>query len=221
MLRRDERWVGVREGHVPEPGPRRVAAADRAGHFASRPTGDVAVLGQVPRPGGVLVIAHRVVELPSGVALIAQENVVVVPHSPVRPTFLGEDDVIKAGSRPLRKHVQFARRKRLVTGLAKALGDRRHGGHFERRLKRAVAVTPRALPGQEASPSRDADGALAVGIRESPPASCEFVERRRLDIRMPGTAKQMSRPVIRRDQQNVRSISQWRFLEQGRFLPAR
>lgn len=164
------------EGEKPEAGFCWVAALDHPAHLSGRPGGGMAFFGQMPGAERIFVIAHAVRETLAGVALVGQEEVVVVDSAQVRATFFVEEHVVKAYAVALRVDVQLADGVGLVTGVAEGL---RHGWHVGHRLggfEDAVAVCTRGGAGHQGATCGNADGAFAIGVGEAGAAAGEGIQ---------------------------------------------
>ena len=148
--------------------PRGVPALDDAAHLAHRPIGRVAVLGQVPRPRVVHIVAHGVGQFLTGVPFCFKEalEVVLIAAEVVSP-LLAEDYLVEADAIALGVHVKLAHRKGLVPSIAKNLGHGRQGRvHLQMLLEDAVAVRLCRGPRHESAPRRDAGrrGRVRLGV---------------------------------------------------------
>ncbi len=163
-LGRHERRVRMAKAQIPKRGLGRVAPLDNARHAPTRPSRGVMFLRLVPGPPMILIIGHAVIELASGVALIAKIDVVVVERSPLRPAFVIQKDAVKTNSIPLRLHMQLADRICLVAGIAKRLCHGDGIRHAKLIVENAIAMRLRAHPGHQGAPCRNAHRTFGIGV---------------------------------------------------------
>ena len=172
-------------GQVPERRPGRVAPLDGARHLFAGPVGGMAVLRQVPGPPAIFVVRHAVQVAAARIALVGQEQVVIVRPAEVGSPFLAEDDVVEADPVARRIYMQLADRIGLIAVVAEGLGQGRQirhrciGSGWNRRSPWVFGVRP----GHHRPAGRDADRAFAVGARKVGAVGGQLIERRRFDRR--------------------------------------
>ena len=71
-------WVAI--GEEPESGTGWVSAFNHPHHLLRAPVRNVAVFGEMPRSVEIIVVAHPVCELLTGIAPVAEEELIVVPR---------------------------------------------------------------------------------------------------------------------------------------------
>ena len=177
-------------------------------HLPRRPVDRVAVLGQVPGTGDVIVLRHAAGVLLPAVALLGQKELIVVSH-PVRnvvvnvAALLLYEDVVEADPVALRVDVQFPHGVRLITSVAKALGECGNFGEVNAVHKGAHPVRLGTHAGEQGAPGGNTRGTgrITIGVADAAPG--EVVDRRRGDHGMAGVAGEQSTPVIRADQQYI------------------
>ena len=154
------------ERHVPKPRLPGVAPGDVPRHLPDRPVGLVEVFRQVPGPHDVVVVAHRVGRLLTRVALLLEEQLVVVlQQAEVMTPLFVDQRVVEPDAVVLGVDVQLAHRKRLVAVVSKGLGHRRQVGHREVLVEYPVAVRPCRDSGHDLSPRGNARRRGGVGVR--------------------------------------------------------
>ena len=159
------------ERQIPEPGLGRVAPFDHPAHLVCRPSGGVAVLGQVIGAEGVFIVAHAVGESHARMASVCEEEIVVVNRSQVWPPLFVEEHIVEANAVALGIDVELANGIRLVAGVAEGLGHGRQLGHGSGWLEDPVAVGARRSARHQGAASGDADRAFAIGVGEASAAA--------------------------------------------------
>ena len=202
-LERHQRRMGMHVGQVPEGRPGWIAPLDLPAHRPGNPIRGVVGFGEVPRPEGVLVVAHAVGIAQAGLSLIPQPKIVVVHRTQNGTALFHQHHIVETDPIPLRVHVELAHRLGLVAVVAEGLGQGREGRHGLQHLEFTVPVGARRHAGHQRSPRRYADGTLAVGVGEPNPAARQGVQCRGPDHRMSGRAHQPGRPVVGANQQHV------------------
>jgi len=157
----------------------------------------------MPRAPAVLVVGHPAGEALAGVALVPEEEfVVVLDDSLAAATLLIDPDVVESGAVPLVHQMHFPHGIGLVAGVATGLGER---CHRRQGLLRVVPATvgSRGEPGQQGAAGGDANRALAVGVGETHPVRGHLIQGRRHHHRMPRAPEQAPRPLVHGDQDDV------------------
>ena len=166
-LQGDQRWVRMAERQIPEAGLGRVAPFDHPAHLMRRPSGGVAVLGQVIGAEGVLIVAHAVGESHARMAFVCEEEIVVVNRAQVWSALFVEEHIVKANAVALGIDVELANGIRLVACVAESLRHGRQIGHGSGWLEDPVAVGARRSARHQGAASGDADRAFAIGVGEA------------------------------------------------------
>ena len=150
------------------------------------------------------VVRQAVSELLADMALVAQEDLVIVGHAVERASLVIQLDIVEPDPVPLRIGVGIAHRIGLISRVAKALGERRQMRlHRTARLKGAVAVLARGAPRHKGTPCGQANGRLGVAIGEPHPVPTQLIEHRRVDGGMTCCPKQGGWPVISDYQKDI------------------
>ena len=170
-LQGHQRRMRVAEGQVPEAGLGRVAPLNHPAHLARRPSGGVAVFGQVPRAEGVFVVAHAVGKPHARMALVREEEIVVVNSTQVRSALFVEEHVVETNAVALGIDVELANSIRLVACVAEGLCHGWQLGHGGGRFEDPVAVGARRSARHQGATSGDADRAFAIGVGEASAAA--------------------------------------------------
>ena len=211
LLRRHDGRVRFAEGHVPKARLPGVAPGDVPRHLVDRPVGLVEVFRQVPWPHDVVVVAHRVGRLLPGIALLLQEQfVVVLQQAEVMTPLFVDQRVVEPDSVVLGVDVQLAHGKRLVAVVSKGLGHRRQVGHREVLVEYPVAVRPCRYSGHDLSPRGNARRRGGVGVRVRHAVPDKLVEGRRQDGRVSQCPDEPPEPVVGRYQQYVWPVRHFR-----------
>ena len=158
---------------------------------------------QVPRPPDVVVVAHTVQKLLADQPLFAQVDFIVVRWAVLGPAFFTQLHVIETGTGAGRVDMQFSDRERLISAGSKSVCNRWHGGQRQLGLKAAVAVRAWRGAREQGSARRNADGAFRVRSWKPYATAGQLIQRGRLHRGMAGCAKQMARPVVSGNQQNI------------------
>ncbi len=102
--------------------------------------------------------------------------------------------------------MQLAHRERLITRIAEGLRQRRQRGRRLKGLENAITMGARWRARHQGAPRRDADRALGVGVDVAYAVVRQLVQRRRLHHGVASDAQERSRPMVGRDQKNVRIV---------------
>ena len=113
-LQGHQRRMRVAEGQVPKAGLGWVAPLNHPAHLARRPSGGVAVLRQMIGAEGIFVVAHAVGKAHPRMALVREEEIVVVNSTQVRSALFVEQHVVEADAVALGIDVELANGIRLV-----------------------------------------------------------------------------------------------------------
>ena len=206
--RRPDRWVRSHEGEVPETGLPVIAAPDGAAHLRRRPVGGVTMVGQVPGPGEVVVVAEAAGVLLSRIALIGQVElpVVGVPVIEVMPPFLVEDHFVEADAVALGIDMELADGMSLITGLPEEPGERRNlfrVRYLQILVEDPVPVVSRRKARHQASTCGNTDGTGGVGTVEVDAVAGHLGDRGSHHHRMSCRTGEESGPAGSADEQHV------------------
>ena len=176
----------------------------------------MAVFGQVPGTGDVVVVAEPAGVLLTRIALIRQVELPVVGLAVVQvmASFLVEDHLVEADPVALGIDVELADGMSLIAGLPEEPGQRRHRfrvRHLQVFIEDPVAVAPCGKAGHQAAPGGNTDGAGRIGAVEVDAVAGHLCDGGSHDHRMPGRAGEESGPVVHADEQHVGA-----FLRHGR-----
>jgi hypothetical protein len=196
----------MREGHIEKGRSGRVSASDETFHLGSGPVCVVKFLRQMPWSGYILIVGHSVVELLPGVALVAQEELVIIDNPVLSPALLGEQNIVKPYPVPLWKYMQLSHCICLVPGIPKGLSQGRKIRHDLVLVKNPVAMGSRSSSGHKSAPGRNTDRTFTVGPVEADSRTGYLINCGGLNNRMPLRTQQGARPVIGTDQENILSI---------------
>ncbi|MCY1237394.1 hypothetical protein D9M72_500870 [compost metagenome] len=164
------------------------------------------LLGKVPRAPVVLVVAHAVVVLTARKTCVAQVDVVVVHHAPLRAALVIEQDIVESDAVPLGMHMEFSYRVGLIAGISERLGERGDLGKPEIVFEHPVAMPARAQARHQRASRRDANWTFRVRTGKAHPRLGDLVESGRKNHGVTGNAKHLPGPMVRADQQDIRLL---------------
>ena len=216
--RRVVRRMRPMERQVQEEGPRRVPPVQPVDRLRADPVRRMQLLRLVPRPRDHRVAVHPVVEvlrIRRHPRLTPQPRHIVVEEPELLPVStprvvqepVVQDHVVEPEPRPLRPHVHLPDRLRVVPG-APELALHRHRMRGVERYAVRVPDPPvplLRLPGEQRHPGRHARRRRGVPATEPHPVPRQFVQMRRLDVRMTGARHRIAPPLVDTDQDDVGS----------------